>query len=54
MADYLDKMSTDIHHITCTEEDETEAWIQLAVIIGILVYMFICPRDTKDDSEDLL
>jgi len=48
MADYLDKMSTNVYHYSDIEEDETEAWIQLAVIIGILIYMFICPGD-KDE-----
>ena len=50
MADYLDKMSTDIYHISQIEEDETEAWIQLAIIIVILIYMFM--SGNKDDDKD--
>jgi len=51
MADYLDKMSTDIYHISQIEEDETEALIQLAVIILILVYMFFCGGGGNKDSD---
>jgi len=55
MADYLDKMSTDIYHISQIEEDETEAWIQLAIIIIILIYMFVSGnKDSDKDTPEIL
>ncbi len=41
MADYIDKMSTDINYITYVEENEEESYLQLIIIIGLLLYMFL-------------
>jgi hypothetical protein len=41
MADYLDKMSTDVNYITYIEENEEECHIQVFIIIVLLIYMFI-------------
>ena len=49
MADYLDKMSTDINYITYVEENEEQSYLQLLIIICILVYMFLDSR--KDDQS---
>jgi hypothetical protein len=55
MADYLDKMSTDINYITYTEdlvEDDGLQYFQMCIIIGIIIYMFLCggPPATSDND----
>ena len=42
MADYLDKMSTDINYITYLDDEENDscAYFQLLLIICLLIYMF--------------
>ena len=41
MADYLDKLSTDVNYITYIEEtDEDVCYLQVIIVIGIIIYMF--------------
>ena len=48
MADYLDKLSTDVNCITYTEEaDDDMCYIQVVVVVGILMYMFMS-ENTKE------
>lgn len=45
MADYLDKLSTDINYITYLEQEDTDdnlmSYLHLLIIIFLLCYMFI-------------
>lgn len=44
MADYLDKLSTDVNYISHVEdelEDNQWQYIQACIVLGILVYMFL-------------
>lgn len=46
LADYLDKMSTDVNYITyIEEEDDHHSYIQLLIVIAIFVFMFYAPKD---------
>lgn len=46
LADYLDKMSTDVNYITyIEEEDDHQSYIQLLVVIAIIIFMFYAPKD---------
>ena len=55
MADYLDKMSTDINYITYLDDDDTdnsESYIQLIIIIAILLYMFWSSSNKNKDKDN--
>lgn len=43
LADYLDKMSTDVNYITYIEEEDD--YLQLLIVIGIFIYMFYAPKE---------
>lgn len=44
MADYLDKLSTDINYITYMEEEDCDssmAYLNMIIVIVLLLYMFL-------------
>lgn len=46
LADYLDKMSTDVNYIAYIEEEEDyQSYFQLFIVIAIFIYMFYAPKD---------
>lgn len=46
LADYLDKLSTDVNYISyIEEEDDHQSYIQLFIVIAIFIFMFYAPKD---------